>query len=468
MGKGKKAVSYCLLFAFMAGMCFFLCGFSAPRFPRGASVGGIDVSGKTASEAAQTVRESLEKELSGKVFRIVVEGKEFAFRAPELYFETNLRAALRAAAKGGAQPLQKKLRLTKIDDTLRGICDCFYLKSVDARVQFFPEERELFRFRMEKCGRFLDGAALKTKTEEALENGVWEVYASPETVKPSFTEADARRSVSLLSSFTTYFNAENTDRAYNIALAASKINGTVLRRGETFSFNRAAGARTPENGYREAPIIFEGEFVPGVGGGVCQVSTTVYNAAILAGLSVKEYHPHSLAVGYVEPSFDAMVSGSSCDLKLKNEGAGKAYIVCRTGTGWINVRVYGEESAVTYSRESVITQTLPAPEPEIVEGEEERELRAAKDGLKSEGYLVRHEAGKPDVRVRLRRDSYAAVRALLQRPSSATEGTAESCPEGAESRAADEEAEEVFRLPFPRGGLWRCPRVKFPIRQIYT
>ena len=78
------------------------------------------------------------------------------------------------------------------------------------------------------------------------------------------------------------------------------------------------GARTKARGFLPAKIIENGEFVEGVGGGVCQVSTTLYNCALLAGFNIEEYHPHSLAVSYVPPSRDAMVSGLSCDLKIKN------------------------------------------------------------------------------------------------------------------------------------------------------
>lgn len=98
---------------------------------------------------------------------------------------------------------------------------------------------------------------------------------------------------------------------HNIALAAEKINGCILADGEEFSFNGRVGARTESNGFLSAPIILEGDFVEGVGGGVCQASTTVYNAALLAGMEITEQHPHSLRVGYVEPSFDAMVSGKN-------------------------------------------------------------------------------------------------------------------------------------------------------------
>ena len=162
-----------------------------------------------------------------------------------------------------------------------------------------------------------------------------------------------------------------------------------------------------------APVILNGEFVAGTGGGVCQVSTTLYNAALLSGLTVTEQHPHSLAVGYVEPSFDAMVS-ECCDLRFSNGTGGKVYLTARAVGGALTVRVYGQRSPVSYSRRSVVLGSIPPPDPEVREGEEELVLRAERAGLRSEGYLVRSEGGK-QTSVRIRRDSYAPIRGILQK-----------------------------------------------------
>lgn len=405
---------------------FLLCGFAPPRLPQNTFIDGADVSGMAAPAALSAVRERLAEELADKVFTIRAGGRAYSFRYPEIYYETNAREVVRAARKGGSYVLKKSLRLTKIDDTLRGICDDFYKRSEDAHIEFLPCEAEPFRFSGERAGQYLNGARLKEEVETALESGVWEVCAQPQKELPRLTERAARAQASLLSAFTTYFSAENAPRAHNIALAAEKLNGTVLEAGEILSFNKRVGPRTAKNGFLEAPIIKAGEYVPGLGGGVCQASTTLYNAALLAGLEIKEYHPHSLASGYIEPSFDAMVSGASCDLKIKNTLAGKVYLVCRSGKGWLKVSVYGRESAVTYARESVVLNRIAPPEAEVREGEEDSVIRAEKEGIVSEGYLIRREAGKPDERIRIRKDKYAPVQGILvRRPESDAGQTAE-------------------------------------------
>ena len=411
--RGVGKICFCLAAAVC--FCFVFCGFAAPRMPKGTYIDGVDVSGMTGADALVAVRERLAEELSDKIFTIRAGGREYSFRYPEIYYLSDAREVVRAARKGGKFALHKSLKMTKTDDTLRGICDDFYKVGSDARIEFTPGEQQPFHIVREQAGQYLDGAALKTAVEGALAGGVWEVSVLPKSERPRFTEAEALASVSLLSSFTTYYSAENAERSHNIALAAEKLSGTVLEKEEILSFNKRVGPRTAKNGFLKAPIILEGEYVPGLGGGVCQASTTLYNAALLAGLEIREYHPHSLASGYIEPSFDAMVSGSSCDLKIKNCLGGRVYLVCRTGRGWLNVRIYGQETAVTYVRESVVLQRIAPPEAEVREGEEEAVLRAEKDGIVSEGYLIRREAGKPDVRIRIRRDKYSPVRGIFQK-----------------------------------------------------
>ncbi len=412
MGKTyKRFAKILMLAALVAGFFGVACGFLPARLPRGCQIEGIDVSGMRREEAAACLREKLRAELEGRTFTIVVEARAYVFRPPELFYRTDLESVL-AHAHRGVYWLEKQLCLAEEEAVLRGICDDFYVRSAPARRRFDPSSDPPFSFEAERVGMLLDGAALKAQVDEALACGAREVRAKPERHVPGFTLKQAKESAVLLSSFTTYYSEDNQNRAHNIQLAAQKLNGCTVGPGEGFSFNARVGARTRANGFLEAPVILEGEFVSGVGGGVCQVSTTVYNAALLAGLSVTEYHPHSLAVGYVEPSRDAMVNGAKCDLQWKNRLGGRVWMVCRADGGALNVRIYGARSGVTYAVESAVTGSIEPPAPELRVGTEEREIRAAKSGICSEAYLVRRNADGTQVRERLRRDRYAPVRAV--------------------------------------------------------
>ena len=191
----------------------------------------------------------------------------------------------------------------------------------------------------------------------------------------------------LLSSCTTYYNTENKGRAHNIELAASRIDGIVLEPKEVFSFNGAAGERTKENGYEEAPVIERGEYALGIGGGVCQVSSTLFAAALEGGMRILESRPHSLPVSYLPPSLDAMVSTWS-DLKFMNAGTHPVRIGARAEGGELTVSFFGTGEGLLYRAESVL----------LSEGEE---------GILSESYLlVFAEGGELIARTRIRRDVY--------------------------------------------------------------
>lgn len=122
----------------------------------------------------------------------------------------------------------------------------------------------------------------------------------------------------LVSSFSTRFKLEAVNRCHNIRLATSIINNYMLSPGDILSLNMTLGESTLEKGYKEAPIIVGGELVPGLGGGLFQISSTLYNAALLANLEIIERHNHQLTVPYIEPGRDATISYPSSDLKIRN------------------------------------------------------------------------------------------------------------------------------------------------------
>ena len=197
-----------------------------------------------------------------------------------------------------------------------------------------------------------------------------------------------------ISGYTTYFNQNEGGRCENIA------------------FNATVGRRTAEAGFQQAKIILNGEYVQGVGGGVCQVSTTLYNAALKSGLQVTEFHPHSLRVGYVDPSRDAMVSTQS-DLKLFNPYAHAVYLSARVKNGAVQVVFYGKPTAERYELISQTVGQIPPPVPIVKEGEEDKVLRAEKQGVKSELYLERYVGDKLIERKRLRKDEYRPIQGII-------------------------------------------------------
>ena len=145
----------------------------------------------------------------------------------------------------------------------------------------------------------------------------------------------------LLSSYSTKYAASNKDRTTNLRLAANKINGTVLMPGETFSYNKVVGARTIAAGYKEAPIYVSGKVVDGLGGGICQITSTLYNAVVYANLEVTQRSNHQFVPSYVTASRDATVVYGAIDFQFKNNRNYPIKLVCSVSGGIANFQIFG-------------------------------------------------------------------------------------------------------------------------------
>ncbi|MDE5414446.1 VanW family protein [Alkalihalobacterium chitinilyticum] len=146
--------------------------------------------------------------------------------------------------------------------------------------------------------------------------------------------------------YVTYFNKFNKQRAHNISLAVDAINNYVVFPGETFSFNQVVGNRTVEKGYLPAPIIVRGELTDGIGGGICQVSSTLFNAVDKVGVEIVQRYSHSRRVRYVPPGRDATVSWYGPDFKFKNNYTQPLLIQARLYGGSVIIRIFSSETFV--------------------------------------------------------------------------------------------------------------------------
>ncbi len=215
-----------------------------------------------------------------------------------------------------------------------------------------------------------------------------------------------------IASYTTYYDKTESSRSQNVAIAAELISGITLQPYGDFSFNQTVGRRTGEAGFKQAKIIVNGEYVLGVGGGVCQVSTTVYNAALKSGLTVTEFHPHSLRVSYVSPSRDAMVSSQS-DLRFTNPHPFPVRLTVTAKDGRLSVSFLGARDGYRYEIVSNVLEEIPPPAPIVKDGEKEQILRSPKNGVKSEAYLERYFGDKLVMRKRLRQDVYQPIQGII-------------------------------------------------------
>ena len=176
-------------------------------------------------------------------------------------------------------------------------------------------------------GKELDIASTKESIYEAIENKNYKIIdLKVNTKEPKISTEDAKSVNTLLSEFSTKFSTSDSNRVANIALSAKSTSDVLLMPGEEFSYNNLTGKRTKANGYKEAPVIINGKLEQDVGGGVCQVSSTLFNSVLYSGLDVTSRRNHSLKSSYVSIGRDAMVSDGGSDFRFKNPYSHPVYI----------------------------------------------------------------------------------------------------------------------------------------------
>lgn len=223
-------------------------------------------------------------------------------------------------------------------------------------------------------------AALNTKKFDAT------VTAAVNTVQPEYSEDAARERYEKLSTFTTKTTA-NKNRNENIKLAAQALNGTIVYPGQEFSFNETVGERTEKKGYKGAAAYNNGDVVQEIGGGVCQVSSTLYNAVVKAGLKTTFRRSHTYEPSYVTPGTDATVSWGGPDYKFQNTSEAGIGIRARYADQTLTISIYGIpvlEDGVTYSLESSKLNDTDPPAPTY---EEDPTLEPGVEKVKSKGSI---------------------------------------------------------------------------------
>ncbi len=197
---------------------------------------------------------------------------------------------------------------------------------------------------------------------------------------PAVTLADLRPIDSVLSSQTTVYSTYERERTHNLRLAAKAVDGVVLKPGEEFSYNRIVGPRAKHLGFKDAPIFVNGQIEPGTGGGICQISTTIYQAALLAGMEIRQRSHHSMAVRYAPPGLDATVAYGVLDLKFANPLRHAVYIKVEAEGGRAKATIYGASSdrrkiriersvskPVPYGTKTIVDPSLPPGARKVVD-----------------------------------------------------------------------------------------------------
>jgi len=272
------------------------------------------------------------------------------------------------------------------------------------------EDGDIF-IRPEKPGISLNPEKSLARIAQAVNSGKREVKLVAETAQPRIKASDLRGIDGVIGSYSTPYNSWERDRTYNLKLACQAMNGTLLKPGEVFSYNKVVGPRDKKYGFRDAKMFVEGRIESGTGGGVCQVSTTVYNAALLANLEIVKRSHHSRPVVYAPIGRDATVA-PTIDFKFRNNTDTPVYITASVGARTVNVTIYGRKhegrsvEIVSLNHSTVGPKTVErvdealAPDSRVVK-------QSGRSGHRISIYRIVKEHGKEVSRELISRDYYA-------------------------------------------------------------
>ena len=284
------------------------------------------------------------KELLAADFTFKLPGSEETVVLPRQGLAAALGTRVEAAVDGTQPELRLHIDPEALERELAGIAPSLVAPAKDAS---FKVSGAKVRVVPSSNGRTVDAVAaadaiLAAPRSEAP--GPIQLFSVEKPPALSTQQAEDLGIKERVSSFSTTFDARNAPRVKNIDLMAEAIDGTLIVPGETFSLNGTTGPRTPDRGYQEAQIIVDGELVPGIGGGVCQVATTLFNAASKAGLDIRERSNHSLYISKYPLGLDATVNYGYQDLKFRNDTPYGILVKAAVTTRGIAVSIYSSST----------------------------------------------------------------------------------------------------------------------------
>lgn len=354
-----------------AGILLAGCGASgtgsrAPVVPKIAAnvrIDTVEIGGLTADQAKQRVVyfARLKAQKAEYVLRDPSTHRKFHYPLSELggYYDTKTALATAEQAKAGTViPLQVKLNAKKVRVHLDRIAELMDVQPVEPKARF--QDGGGYSVTPGKSGRKLDEDNAQQIVVAALPDRQDAPVDLPFiTEPPKLTPDDVGTLNDVLISFTTTFHPSQAERTNNLTLAARNINGTIVPPGGVFSYNDSVGPRTHETGFKDAIIYVKDKMKKDVGGGICQVSSTLYNCVLLANLGIVERHCHSLPVHYVDPGRDATVSWGSDDFKWRNTSSKPIIVRTSVEGGTLTEMLIGDKSSLPHPDAQVAIAVSP-------------------------------------------------------------------------------------------------------------
>ena len=351
-------------------------------FLDGVTVNGVSIGGMTMDEAKAALAPVEQSLTAARQLQLVYDNKLYPLDLSNLPAVVNTDTVLKEAfnlaktaidytslmavvddirVNGRPFTLSVSYDLTSLNTAVAQIATQIDVPAQNAQVTGIDEKTHALTIKNEVVGSVVDQPALMIAITDAVTNNVSTPINIPVTVsEPSITAATLQGQYVLRASATTDFSSSTSERKYNVRKGAGLINGTVIKPGDTFSTNDTLGVRSTGNGWKMANAYESGAVVPQAGGGVCQLSTTLYNAIVKGDLEVVYRRNHSMPVHYVKEGLDATINsvGNVIDFQFKNNTTADIIIIGYTNGNKLTFEVWGIPFASAEYDEIKLTSAL--------------------------------------------------------------------------------------------------------------
>lgn len=418
------------------------------------TVSGVRLTGKSVADARTAIETALQQQMDRLAVTVIYGDLSMTLTADKIgmSFDADALETVLQQAANERDTAELSVPLTYDETMLRTslseLNDQLPNHAVNATAQILWKENKIkssgetylqpyFSFTAGTNGMAVDSESVLVQIEEAIAAGNYTAEIRPEVTisEPAVTEAMLREQYTRLSSFTTTYRFRGTSsmdessvlncesRDINISKAVDLMRVIELDPGKSFSYNNATGSRTEKNGWALANAIYQGSHRPEPGGGVCQLSTTMYNALLLANVKITSRRAHSMPVDYVPDGWDATVDDGHIDFKFQNNTGSKLYVFCYITKNSessrkkdIHVEVYGKAfpEGVEYRKRTELVETLPITD-EIIKdktmfvGDKQIVEREGKEGKVVDTFIDRYVNGRFDKTVYSTTTTYEAI-----------------------------------------------------------
>lgn len=413
---------------------------------QGVTIADIDVGGLSEEQAKQKLlavyraktAEPMQLMYGGKTWTVSVTDIDLTIDADKLAREAyqigrngpiiaQLKERYITINKGYKLPLSISYNTEKLNQLLMDISQAIDTKPRDSILILKGRDLTL---KSDEIGEKLN--IVKTTediTTGITTQGIFSFNLAVDKMLPQIRSADLQEIDHVLASSTTQFDLSDTNRSENIYLAAKSINNTLVRRGDSFSFNLVVGPRLSDRGFKKAPGYINGVLVPDWGGGVCQVSSTVYSAALKADMSIIERTPHIRPPDYLPLGQDATVADNLLDFIFRNTTSGNIYLKADVIGNQLTVTILGKYNDLNPEIQIVATDTKTIEPKTIVKqdaalelGKQEIEVEGSK-GFLVTTYRIKKLNGKETIRELLSTDAFEPVDTVLRVGTKASKET---------------------------------------------